>query len=65
MPVNKNKPIWNKSQIAKIKRYLKSKEWANDLKKIQQKWEKDEDRENSEKLEFIDWWVKNKDIPYI
>jgi hypothetical protein len=57
-----NKPIWNKNQIAKVKRYLKSKEWADNLKNIQDKWKEDEERE---KQEEIDWWNRIKDEPFM
>ncbi len=54
----KNKPIWNKKQVAKVKRYLQSKEWADNLKKMQEKWKEDEERERQEQIE---WWKNIRD----
>ncbi len=61
MSDKQNKPIWNKKQVAKVKRYLKSKEWADNLKKMQDKWA-EEDRK--QRLDDIEWWMKIKDIPF-
>lgn len=57
-----NKPIWNKKQVAKVKRYLKSKKCADDFKKMQDKWKEDEERERQEEIE---WWNRIKDEPYM
>jgi hypothetical protein len=57
-----NKPILNKRQVAKIKRYLQSKEWADSLNNIQKKWN---ELEAKEKKEAIEWWHKIKDEPYM
>lgn len=59
-----DKPYLTKKQVAKIKRYLKSKEWADDLKKMQQKWKEDDEREERKRLEEIEWWMRIKDEPY-
>lgn len=56
------KPIWNKKQIARVKKYLRSKEFADEMKKFDQE---QEERERREKQEFMEWWLKNKDIPYM
>ncbi|HWY11945.1 MAG TPA: hypothetical protein VN026_11500 [Bacteroidia bacterium] len=58
---DKQKPIWNKKQVAKVKRYLKSKECADDFKKMNAKWE-EEDRQ--QRLDDIAWWQRIKDIPF-
>lgn len=54
----KNKPIWNKKQVAAVKRYLKSKECADNLKAMQKKWDEDEERERQEQIE---WWKNIRD----
>ena len=57
----KNKPIWNKKQVAKVKRYLQSKEFADKMKEMNAKWEEERQR----KQEEIEWWMRIKDEPYM
>ena len=57
-----NKPIWNKKQVAALKRYLKSKECADNLKKMQQEWD---EKERQQRLDDIEWWLRIKDEPYM
>lgn len=60
--MSKQKPIWNKKQVEAVKKYLQSKEFAETMKKFDQE---QEERERKEKQEFMEWWLKNKDIPYM
>lgn len=48
--------------MAKVKRYLKSKEWADTLKNMQDKWKEDEERKKQEEIE---WWKSIKDEPFM
>ncbi len=59
---SQNKPIWTEEQVAKVKRYLQSKEWVDNLKEIQQKWKEEEERQRQEDIE---WWNSIKDTPYM
>lgn len=58
----KNKPIWNKKQVAKVKRYLKSDEFAKTMKEFNEKFEEEE---RQRKQEEIEWWNRIKDEPYM
>lgn len=57
----KNKPIWNKKQIAKVKKYLQSKEFAHTMKKFNDEMK---ERDRVERLEDIEWWLRIKDTPF-
>lgn len=58
----KNKPIWNKKQVAKVKRYLQSDEFAKRMKEFNAKWEEEE---RQRKQEEIEWWNRIKDEPFM
>lgn len=58
----KNKPFWNKRQVAKVKRYLRSEEFAEKMKEMNAKWEEEE---RQRKQEEIEWWIRIKDEPFM
>lgn len=62
MAKNKDKPIWSKKHIEKVKKYLQSAEFAEDMKKFNAEFD---ERNRREEQELREWWLKNKDIPFM
>jgi hypothetical protein len=58
----KNKPIWNKNQVAKVKRYLQSDDFSKRMKEFNEKFEEEERQRIQEEIE---WWNRIKDEPYM
>ena len=59
--MSKEKPYWTKKQVNKAKKYLQSKECADNFNNMNEKWKEDEWKQRQEDIE---WWMRIKDEPF-